>query len=204
MVRRTREEAEQTRQDLLDTALELFSEQGPEQTTLKQIAAQAGVTHGAMYWHFRNKDDLLSQLFYSHTLPVERHYLEQCQAVEQGALAALESFLLGSLNDIQGQPKALSIYRLYYYGRARSPALVPLLPAIDEEIEHLRDHLKFFLKQAKKQKQLKKKVDISAVSLTLLCLFTGLLDVVITSPAKIDFAEQAKIQVKAQLSAISR
>lgn len=66
-MRRTKAEAEQTRRALLDAALTLFSTQGYESTTLAQIARQAGTTRGAIYWHFKNKADMLSALSDAHT-----------------------------------------------------------------------------------------------------------------------------------------
>jgi AcrR family transcriptional regulator len=51
-----------TRARILDTALELFSEQGFDGTTLKQIADRLGVTKAALYYHFRSKEDLLLAL----------------------------------------------------------------------------------------------------------------------------------------------
>jgi TetR/AcrR family acrAB operon transcriptional repressor len=58
MARKTKAEAEQTRQDILNAALELFHERGYSRTTLDQIARKAGVTRGAIYWHFKDKVDL--------------------------------------------------------------------------------------------------------------------------------------------------
>ena len=55
MVRRTKEEAQETRQRLLDAAEVLFQSQGVSQTTLQQIAQQAGATRGAIYWHSRTR-----------------------------------------------------------------------------------------------------------------------------------------------------
>ena len=57
-MRRTKSEAEQTRNSILDAALTLFDEQGYTQTTLSSVARQAGVTRGAIYWHFENKDEI--------------------------------------------------------------------------------------------------------------------------------------------------
>lgn len=51
-----------TRSRILDAALELFSEQGFEGTTLQQIADRLGFTKAALYYHFRSKDDLLEAL----------------------------------------------------------------------------------------------------------------------------------------------
>src|ERR1700733_7685226 len=51
-----------TRTRILDSALELFSEQGFDGTTLQQIADRLGFTKAALYYHFRSKDDLLRAL----------------------------------------------------------------------------------------------------------------------------------------------
>src|ERR1700728_4001502 len=51
-----------TRTRILDSALELFSEQGFDGTTLQQIADRLGFTKAAIYYHFRSKDDLLQAL----------------------------------------------------------------------------------------------------------------------------------------------
>jgi TetR/AcrR family acrAB operon transcriptional repressor len=48
-MRRTKEDAEQTRQDLLDAALTIFSKKGYTATRLEDIAKVAGVTRGAIY-----------------------------------------------------------------------------------------------------------------------------------------------------------
>ena len=55
MVRRTKEDAQETRNRILDAAVEVFNRQGVAQTSLNDIAAEAGVTRGAIYWHFANK-----------------------------------------------------------------------------------------------------------------------------------------------------
>ncbi|AXK39179.1 TetR family transcriptional regulator [Crenobacter cavernae] len=62
MARRTREEAEQTRSLLLDTAEAVFWEKGVSRTSLADIAHAAGLTRGAIYWHFQNKADLFNAM----------------------------------------------------------------------------------------------------------------------------------------------
>lgn len=63
MVRRTKEDAQQTRHELLDAAIELFLRQGIANTTLKDIADKTGKTRGAIYWHFENKDAVIQALW---------------------------------------------------------------------------------------------------------------------------------------------
>lgn len=62
MARKTKAEAELTRQKLLDTAEILFSERGVSNTSLADIASAAGMTRGAIYWHFKNKIDLFEAM----------------------------------------------------------------------------------------------------------------------------------------------
>ncbi len=61
-MKRTKEEAEQTRLRLIDLALKEFLDKGMEESTLEGIAERAGVTRGAIYWHFKNKNDLFDAL----------------------------------------------------------------------------------------------------------------------------------------------
>lgn len=55
MVRKTKEEAQETRNKILDAAEHVFQERGVSHTSLAEIASAAGVTRGAIYWHFENK-----------------------------------------------------------------------------------------------------------------------------------------------------
>lgn len=61
-MRRSKEDAEQTRSAILDAAESLFCAQGVSASTLEGIARSAGVTRGAVYWHFKDKVDLLLAL----------------------------------------------------------------------------------------------------------------------------------------------
>jgi AcrR family transcriptional regulator len=54
--------APDTRQRILDVALDLFTEQGFDGTSLRQIAEQLGVTKAALYYHFESKDSILMAL----------------------------------------------------------------------------------------------------------------------------------------------
>ncbi len=62
MARKTKEEAERTRQALLQAALTVFSQKGYTAATLEEIAHAAGVTRGAIYWHFHSKAELYTTL----------------------------------------------------------------------------------------------------------------------------------------------
>jgi AcrR family transcriptional regulator len=52
----------QMRERILDVALELFTEQGYEKTSLREIADRLGVTKAALYYHFPSKGDIFLEL----------------------------------------------------------------------------------------------------------------------------------------------
>jgi TetR/AcrR family transcriptional regulator, acrAB operon repressor len=71
MVRRTKEDALATRESILDAAATLFAEHGVSRTTLQHIATAAGVTRGAIYWHFLDKGAMFNALMERAVMPLE-------------------------------------------------------------------------------------------------------------------------------------
>lgn len=63
MARKTKQEAENTRNTILNAATEVLLMRGMARTHLDDIAREAGLTRGAIYWHFSNKADLLHTLW---------------------------------------------------------------------------------------------------------------------------------------------
>ncbi len=59
MPRRSKEDAEKTREQILHAALDVFTEKGYSMATFVDIAEKIGLTKGAVYWHFKTKTDLL-------------------------------------------------------------------------------------------------------------------------------------------------
>lgn len=83
--RLTREESkERTRELLVAVAGQLFLRAGYQGATLDAIAAEAGFTKGAVYWHFRNKEAL---------------FLELLQRQLQAQIAQLDDFLARAGSD---------------------------------------------------------------------------------------------------------
>ena len=71
VARRTKDEAVETRNQILDAAERIFSERGVSRTSLTDIAEAAEVTRGAIYWHFKDKADLFCEMVARVTMPME-------------------------------------------------------------------------------------------------------------------------------------
>ena len=80
MARKRKEEALETRERILDAAIEVFHKRGVSRPSLTEIAELAGVTRGAVYGHFQNKADLFIALTDRIQLPDE----SLCQAPLDG------------------------------------------------------------------------------------------------------------------------
>jgi TetR/AcrR family acrAB operon transcriptional repressor len=80
MARRTKEDALVTRDLLLDAAERVFQRRGVSRTSLQEIAQEAGLTRGAIYWHFENKADVFDAMMQRVTLPMVAHLNSQPQS----------------------------------------------------------------------------------------------------------------------------
>lgn len=97
-MRRTKEDAEKTRIALLGSAEKLFLERGVAHTSLDQIARDAGVTRGAVYWHFQNKAHLFHEMLNQVRLPPEQMAERLCNGLQQQPLRALRDLCVEGIS----------------------------------------------------------------------------------------------------------
>jgi TetR/AcrR family acrAB operon transcriptional repressor len=112
MVRRTKEEAAATHDRILDAAEKLFVEQGVSRTTLQHIASEAGVTRGAIYWHFDDKAALFNAMMERVILPLESamELLDQTHAADP--LQDLREYMLAGLRVTVEDPQARRVFEI--------------------------------------------------------------------------------------------
>ena len=111
MARKTRAEAEATRQAILDAAEHVFIKKGVARSSLEEIARTAKVTRGAVYWHFRNKSDLFDAMLESVRLPMSEMIAEDMngQASDVQALRNLCVYALKVLVEDERHARVYSI-----------------------------------------------------------------------------------------------
>ena len=112
MVRRTRDEALETRNKILDTAERVFSERGVSHTSLADIAAAAGVTRGAIYWHFKNKADLFDAMMNRVVLPMEEMTARAADAALEDPVAHVRACALNVLERVVNDPQCRRVFEI--------------------------------------------------------------------------------------------
>lgn len=113
-MRRTKEEAAITRQQLLKKALSVFSKKGYAATSLADIAREADVTRGAIYWHFGSKPELYNTLIREYS---DRGNVIMQQAVSEGGtlLDILRRVFVRQLEAIEGNQELRALMQLYLF-----------------------------------------------------------------------------------------
>ena len=111
MVRRTKEAALETRTLILDTAERVFEEKGVSHTSLAEIAKAAGLTRGAIYWHFKNKVDLFEAMMDRIKLPME-HTKPGGGTEREDPLGFVRDCALGVLKQITSDPQTQRVFEI--------------------------------------------------------------------------------------------
>jgi TetR/AcrR family acrAB operon transcriptional repressor len=112
-LRRTKQQSERTRQDILAAARKVFARQGVTRTTFEEIAASAGVTRGAIYWHFADKTELFFAMREQVAVPmIDQIDLALLRADGSDPLAGVERFLRGILGALESDPAARRTFQI--------------------------------------------------------------------------------------------
>jgi AcrR family transcriptional regulator len=120
-----------TRQRILDTARQLFTEQGYDGTSLREIAEPLGFSKAALYYHFKSKEEILAALMEPANVLLHEFLdrLESAATLEEWA-AALD-WVVDQL------PEQMPLFRLL----ARNRASIDLFAAaLDHRGEHVAIH----------------------------------------------------------------
>jgi TetR/AcrR family acrAB operon transcriptional repressor len=112
MARRTKEAAEETRALILDTAEQVFHEKGVARTSLTDIASHAGVTRGAIYWHFANKADLFQAMCDRAALPLEAMFNAVGADELNDPLASLRAGCVGVLRQVEADVRCRTVFEI--------------------------------------------------------------------------------------------
>ncbi|HET7765196.1 MAG TPA: TetR family transcriptional regulator [Burkholderiales bacterium] len=110
-MRRTKEDSERTRRRIIAAARQVFARQGVRRTTLEEVARAAGVTRGAIYWHFAGKTELFYAMREQVLLPTIDTGFAASAADAADPLGSAERFLRGVIASLD-DPAARETFRI--------------------------------------------------------------------------------------------
>lgn len=180
-MRRTKEEALETRRRILDAATAKFDRHHWKEVSLEEVAAAAGVTRGAVYWHFGSKDGLFKEVCQAMPLPagpsgraapaacIGDPLLRLRETCKRAVLDAI-----GSLGLEEGSERADAHMPLGAVGR---PLLCQLTPIVRYQLP-----LQRLVESAVEQKQLPDGLDVEFAARFLNGIVTGLFGDWLLSP----------------------
>lgn len=115
MVRKTKEEAQGTRHAILDAAERVFQEHGVSRTSLAQIAEVAGLTRGAIYWHFKNKAALFDAMIERVFDPLEEKLAEVMAQETEDPLRSQRDLAVYFIERVAAEPQYLRILEISWH-----------------------------------------------------------------------------------------
>ncbi|HSQ71762.1 MAG TPA: TetR family transcriptional regulator, partial [Rubrivivax sp.] len=131
-------EAFATRSGILDAAELLFQTQGVSGTSLQDIAAAAGVTRGAVYWHFKDKGDVFNAMMARVCLPMEEAAAGLAASEASPPLDRLRTHLRGILERVAADEQVRRVFQI----ATQKVEYVDEMAAVRERhLQMRRDHL---------------------------------------------------------------
>jgi TetR/AcrR family fatty acid metabolism transcriptional regulator len=103
---------------ILEAAVKVFARQGFYQSTIAQIAKEAGVADGTIYLYFKNKDDILVQFFSYRTKQVFESFRDEVDRAETSA-DKLRNLIRRHLAEFQRDRDGAVVYQVETHQSSR-------------------------------------------------------------------------------------
>lgn len=190
MARKTKEEALETRKAILDAAVRVFAVKGVARTSLVDIAREAGVTRGAIYWHFTNKADLLNSLWDRVLLFYAPLALASEDPNEPDPLGKLKTLYLSFFTGMVHDPSQRQLFRLLFDDSDRSKETEILRQRHNEKRKERLRGLGVSLYNAKLRGQLPPDFDIRMGAISVLAFVHGLIANWVMAPDLFDIEQE--------------
>lgn len=199
MARKTKQQAQETRQQILDAAVKTFSERGVSATSLTTIATAAGVTRGAIYWHFKNKVDLFNEVWEMSQAKIndlEKDYLAQ---FPDDPLRILRELLIYILTATVDDARRRALLEIIFHKCEFIGEMIPLYNARKMLYLEGYDRIERVLNNSIQRGQLPTDLHTRRVAIVLRAYITGLMENWLFIPESFDLKGDAEVFVDAFL-----
>lgn len=203
MVRKTKEDAELTRQRIVDAARAVFLKRGVSKSTLEHIATEAKVTRGAVYWHFENKTEIFHAIREQVFLPlIDRIDDTLALSVEstENPLNQIEASLCNTINELNENVEMREIYEIMMIKCEYVDEFATVLHQILNNCSCIIEKLEISYQRAQSQNLLATSLSPHALALDTHLFFGGLLHMWIKDADGSKFRFQAIDLIKSHIN----
>ncbi len=176
MVQRVKNIAKQsneTSQRILNQAMRIFLEKGYHGTSIDEITKAAGLTKGALYWHFKNKEDLLRRIIDEHEERFLDGMIKAVKEVEGGVLEKFEKYIrFNSAFAYYNRELCVSFTTL---AAELVGAHHEIEPKIKRSYKKYQRFLSDLISRGKREKIFKKEFDSDLAALAIIAFHSGIL-----------------------------
>lgn len=186
-MRRTKEDAEQTRQAILASAVDIFYEKGYSKTTFDEIAKRINLTKGAVYWYFRNKPDIVAALINEFMQKLNKRTEDFRSNQKEISWDTLTDILLLTYHNMNKYPQEYKFIFFITCQMEWSEAIInKIRPLIVRTKEISRKIVTDILTVLKETKKIKNDVDVDAITEILISMWMGFLESYLTKRLTMD------------------
>ncbi|PZU37313.1 MAG: TetR family transcriptional regulator [Acidovorax sp.] len=199
MARRTKEDADATRNSLLDAAERVFYEKGVSRASLSDIAQAAGATRGAIYWHFKDKMDLFNAMMDRVTHPLEQVGSKSASMATLPPLERLRSMVDFVQRTIVQDERTRRVFEIALY---RVEYVNDLAAVRDNHIEGCADFCALIegeLRSAAEDQNLQLPMEPHTAAMGVQALFDGLLQSWLLTHGRFDLVTVSRGAIDAYL-----
>jgi TetR/AcrR family transcriptional regulator, acrAB operon repressor len=175
MARKTKEDTEATREGILDAAEACFLSEGVFRTTLEHIASRAGYTRGAVYWHFKNKLEVLEAVMDRVTLPVFSRLNDMASAATDQPLLQLREFYKSAFDEFACSSHARNAMEITMLRCEYAEETKPIYARHQRNTSIAVARITEALQSARRLNQLRAGADPAQCALTIHFVFVGAL-----------------------------
>lgn len=184
-MKKTKQQAEETRKAILQSALDLFYEKGYSKTTFELISSRIGLTKGAVYWYFKNKPDLLVAIINTYIerkmayLNAKVPHLEHIEDIQNYFLAAAD-FLLGDENAYK------TAFFLSLQMEWSASNITRVMEGVSKNAQHCFEYLKGALTAMQKNGEIRSNQEPDMLSSIIFNLWAGNVEACLSKRDKTD------------------
>ncbi|WP_455016517.1 multidrug efflux system transcriptional repressor MtrR [Kingella oralis] len=203
-MRKTKTEAQKTRQHLLDAALEVFWRDGVTRASLQAIAQEAGVTRGALYWHFKNKEDLFETLFEQQYADFFAAFNDQTLRDNQDVWTHLQHNLTAMFETLATRESKQKFCNVMFSKCEQTAGNETITELACRYHRLFQKQIAYALQLSREQGRLPENTDIELAAIYLESSLVGLIKIWIDEPERFDLIAKSKRVIAANMRVLQQ